>query len=613
MSGRMRDGESWHEKAACKGKGPHRCDGLCDSGSGDDGHIFRAKASAARRLAAPLILLLASIACGQDRAHPLKPPDRSSPRATVRTFLESADAVAAFVAREYMSAPTRQGFHHLRSLVQVAVDCLDLSEAAPATRQKVGSTAAMALYETLSRIDLPPLDEIPGAAEAKELGETARWVIPNTQIAIVRMQGGPHVGEFLFSAATVAHSEEYYRRVQGLPYTRPVPLHNLYDLAVLGGGWFVPFSWVQAMPAWLRTPVLGQSAWKWIAMLLVLGLFGILLRLAIWLSRRGIGNRPFLEALAYLILPVFLLAWVPVMAYLILFQINVFGGVATAVGMATTAMMYFAAAWIAWRLAPVIAEAVIASPRISPESVDAHLIRTCARLLAIVTAAGLLAVGANALGLPLYGIVAGLGVGGLALALAAQPTIENLIGGFSLFADKPVRAGDLCKYGESMGTVETIGIRSTRIRGFDRTITTIPNAALSKMAIVNFAQRDRILIRTVLGVRYETTSDQLRQILAAFREMLLKHPRIASDPLRVRFIGFGASSLDIEIFAYALTQDRAEFFAIQEDVFLRVMDIIEQKGAAVAFPSQTLYLARDSGPAEVDAIQAKPTRPAPGT
>ena len=257
--------------------------------------------------------------------------------------------------------------------------------------------------------------------------------------------------------------------------------------------------------------------------------------------------------------------------------------------------MFLAGAWLSWRIAPVVAEAIIASPRIAPESIDAHLIRICTRLLGMVAGAGLLAVGADRLGIPVYGIIAGLGVGGLAIALAAQPTIENLIGGLSLFADKPIRVGDFCRYGSDEGTVEAIGIRSTRIRGIDRTLTTIPNATLSKMSVVNFAQRDRMLIKSVIGVRYETSPEQLRYLLVKIREMLLGHPRIHPDSARARFIGFGASSLDIEVFAYVTTRDRAEFLGIREDVFLRIMDIVEQSGTGFAFPSQTLYFARDDG------------------
>ncbi|MFN0066377.1 MAG: mechanosensitive ion channel family protein, partial [Limisphaerales bacterium] len=496
-------------------------------------------------IAAWLILLAALAAPGQEPVSPLKPPDRSSPRAALKTFLDSGDAVGAFLARDYLPSPSRAEFNRLVSMGDQLLPALDLSQVPPATRAKAGRVAALALYDVLSRIQLPPTDEIPAADEliAPAGTNATRWVIPNTEITLVRAPSGPHSGEFLFSAETVAKADNFYEQVRGLAYVRPVPLENMRDIVVRGGGWLVPYAWVQAMPAWLLRPLAGQAAWKWIGLALILGTFGLLLRLAYRLSRRGSGERPFLRALAQAVLPAFLLVAVPVVAYLTLAQLNLRGGPATVVELVATAVMYLAGAWIAWRIAPVVAEAIIASPHIAPESVDAHLIRICTRLLGIIAGATLLAVGTDRLGLPVYGIVAGLGVGGLAIALAAQPTIENLIGGLSLFADKSIRVGDYCRCGSDEGTVEAIGIRSTWIRGTDRTLTTIPNAALSKMSVVNFGRRDQTLIQSVIGVRYETGPEQLRHLLVKIRELLLSHPSIEPGSARARFIGFGASSL----------------------------------------------------------------------
>jgi len=206
--------------------------------------------------------------------------------------------------------------------------------------------------------------------------------------------------------------------------------------------------------------------------------------------------------------------------------------------------------------------------------------------------ATLLALGANRLGIPVYGIVAGPGVGGLAIALAAQPTIENLIGGLILYADRPVRVGDFCQFGDKMGTVEAIGLRSVRLRGIDRTVITVPNAEFCQLQLVNFTRRDAILLNTKLQLRYETTPDQLRLVLARLRELLIKHPKVSPDPARVRFVQYGDSSLDLEIFAFVETRDFSEFLAIQEDLNLRIKDIVEASGSAFAFPSQTLYVER---------------------
>jgi MscS family membrane protein len=200
-----------------------------------------------------------------------------------------------------------------------------------------------------------------------------------------------------------------------------------------------------------------------------------------------------------------------------------------------------------------------------------------------------------ALGVNITAALAGLGVGGIAIALAAQRSLENLFGGVSLFADQPVRVGDFFRYGDQVGTVEEIGLRSTRVRTLDRTVVTIPNAEFSNLQLENYASRDQLRLWTMISVRYETTPDQLRYLLAKLREILLAHPRVTDDPARVRFVGFGTYSLDLEIFAYVDTADWSEFLGIREDIYLRFMDAVKSAGTGFAFPSSTTYVGRDEG------------------
>ncbi len=210
-------------------------------------------------------------------------------------------------------------------------------------------------------------------------------------------------------------------------------------------------------------------------------------------------------------------------------------------------------------------------------------------------------------GLNVTGILAGLGIGGLAVALAAQKTVENLFGGVTLILDQPVRVGDFCRFGDRVGTVEEVGLRSTRIRTLDRTVVSIPNGHFASLELENFTVRDRMWLHPTIGVRYETTSDQLRHLLVEIRRMLYAHPRVDSRPARIRFVNFGAYSLDLEIFAYVLTSDYDEFLAIREDIYLRIMDIVDRSGTGFAFPSQTTYFARDPGldTAKQEAAQAQ--------
>lgn len=167
------------------------------------------------------------------------------------------------------------------------------------------------------------------------------WVIPHTEIALVRVLNGPRTGEFLFSPETVARVNDDYERVRLLAYTHPVPMEYWRDILVNGGGWLIPHAWLQSSPAWLRTPLAGQAVWKWIALFLMLGVFMALLRWVYRLSRLGSDERPFLQALAQSTLPGFLLIAAPAIAYLALVQINLIGSVAIAVELVTTAILFW--------------------------------------------------------------------------------------------------------------------------------------------------------------------------------------------------------------------------------------------------------------------------------
>src|SRR5262249_52195758 len=259
----------------------------------------------------------------------------------------------------------------------------------------------------------------------------------------------------------------------------------------------------------------------------------------------------------------------------------------------TKVLLTLAFTWFLIRLIDAMARVTTARWVASGQLAAISVVPLARRALkAFVGLLALLAIFQN-LGFNATGILAGLGVGGLAVALAAQKSIENFFGGLSLIADQPVRVGDMCKFGSQQGVVEDIGLRSTRVRTLDRTVVTIPNADFATMAIENFGTRDRFQLATTIGVRYETTPDQLRWLLVELKKMLLAHPKVSPDPARVRFSNFGPSSLDIEIFAYVTTRDGDEFMAVREDLFLRIMDLVIASGTDFAVPTQLSY-----GPAD---------------
>ena len=183
-------------------------------------------------------------------------------------------------------------------------------------------------------------------------------------------------------------------------------------------------------------------------------------------------------------------------------------------------------------------------------------------------------------------ILAGLGVGGIAIALAAQKTIENFFGGVSVIGDRPVSVGDYCKFGDRGGTIEDIGLRSTRIRTVDRTLVVVPNGIFSAMTLENFSQRDKMLFHVTLNLLRNTTPDQVRELLESLGRILAENKKVETGNVPVRFIGVGAYSLDVEIFVYILTRDGDEFTRIQQDLLLRILDAVADAGTALALPTQ---------------------------
>lgn len=197
-------------------------------------------------------------------------------------------------------------------------------------------------------------------------------------------------------------------------------------------------------------------------------------------------------------------------------------------------------------------------------------------------------------GMNVAGLLAGLGIGGLALAMAAKTTVENMLGGITIAFDRPFKVGDFVKIGALTGTVEEVGLRSTRVRTLDRTVVTIPNSQMVDSHVENFAKRDRIRLLFTVGVQYDSTVDQLRYIIDEINRLLLAHKDVKQEGFRVRFAAFGPSSLDIEILCYISTTDYNYFTVVREELNMRIAGIVETAGAEFAFPSRTIYSGKAS-------------------
>lgn len=251
------------------------------------------------------------------------------------------------------------------------------------------------------------------------------------------------------------------------------------------------------------------------------------------------------------------------------------------------ALLFF---WGIFWLCSVIIDAIVRHLRTRLEtrhrSFSYSVLPLAGRVAKILTLVLIVAAVLSAWGYNTTTLLAGLGIGGIALALASQKTLENLFGSIAVISDRPVSVGDLCKFGDRMGTVEDIGLRSTRIRTPDRTLVTVPNGSFSTMTLENFDRRDKTLFHVILNLRRNTTPDQVRKVLQSITALLKANPKFENGPMPVRFVGIGSYSLNIEIFVYVLTLDGDEFNRIQQDLFLSLMDAVEAAGTELAVPTQ---------------------------
>jgi MscS family membrane protein len=468
---------------------------------------------------------------------------------------------------------------------QAAATYLDLSAIPPARRDVLGPRLARELSVVLERT--LPLD--PDLVNDDPAGDRQDGLAPEVErLGIVPAAAGP---------------------VEILLRRSPGPE---------GGGWRVAPRTVTAVPALyaqsghgtiesvlprplVEVRLLGLALWQWIAVLLL----ALVAWAASWAAVAGLGRMvrrfaarsatPIDDALvAALTGPAragIALAVLAAGVLALALPLPALGVVTTLQKVAVVLVM----AWATLRIVDVLAAVVTGRLAAGGLTAAVAMVPIGSKALKVVVLLFAVLATLQNVGVNVTGLLAGLGIGGLALALAAQKTVENLFGGVSVILDQPVRVGDFCRFGERIGTVEEVGLRSTRVRTLDRTVVSIPNAEFSSLQLENFSRRDRIWLHATLGLRYETTPDQLRHVLGEIHRLLREDPRVDPDPARIRLVGFGAYSLDCEIFAYVLTADYGEFLAIREDIFLRIMDVVTASGTSFAFPSQTLYVGTDAG------------------
>ncbi|WP_230530841.1 mechanosensitive ion channel family protein [Microvirga roseola] len=523
----------------------------------------------------------------------IAPAQTSSPRATLEGFRADVSQATALLMGAYRQNVSEPGVSWSESvsakvaeadaLLAKASRSLDLRDIPPVELEHRRLESVLLLQEVLDRVPLPDPSAVPGDGEIAAKPVPA-WNVPGTEIRIIRIADGPRAGEYLFSSETVLRLEDFYRLIRSEPKLSGVP-GDFYDFFSQSPGHLLPPKWyslVEALPAPLKVEIEGQAVWQWIAFALVTGLaIGAVLGMRSLARGAGSSRSGTVQLLPPMILPGSLAVAALFVRYMTDSQINLTGRVNNGVEEIAQGIAYIAMIWAVLAFSNALAGRLYFS---ATKSIDAHLARAAVRIGGIAVALVLLIYGASHLGIPLAGLLAGLGVGGLAVALAAKPTLENFIGGLILYADRPVRVGDLCRFGNLEGRVEEIGIRSTRIRGLDRTLITIPNATFVNMNIINLTSRDRMPYDRVVGIRAADTA-AIRHEIEAVAALVAEHPKIEPGSVQARLREGHEEKPKVEIHALIATSKWDDFLRIQQEIDLMLRDRMLAAARAEEAPS----------------------------
>jgi MscS family membrane protein len=500
----------------------------------------------------------------------------------------------------------KNGFIHASN----AARYLDLSDVPPVLMDTVAMERLVQLKEVLDRIDIPAMADIPDQQQMTH-NALKRWRLPNTEIDIVLAENGPRAGEYLFSAATVNRLPDFYKLIKDLPY-KPGPGDTLdkmfrtasqdesatvYDgflSSPVGLRHLIPPRWMLNLPQWAKARVLGVATWQWLGLGIGLAAAALIIIVGRWIGRRDASNGEDISASQQwqaLAPPLAVMVGAGLVIPFFASLLRIGGTVRIVLEYVATGALYLGATWLAISVSVLVGELLVASERLTPRSLDSQLIRLGTRLIGLVAAAAILIRCGDELGFPAYSILAGLGVGGLAVALAAQSTIANLIGSMLIALEKPFRVGHLVKISGSEGTVEDVGFRSTRIRTPDNTLVSIPSSTVVNTTVENLTSRTKRRERFFLQVTYDTPRQKLEEVIAGIRQLIVDHPLAEERTCQVRFNNFGESSLDILVIFHLQVASISDELREREAILLGIMNVLEDAGVELAFPTRTLHVA----------------------
>jgi MscS family membrane protein len=256
-------------------------------------------------------------------------------------------------------------------------------------------------------------------------------------------------------------------------------------------------------------------------------------------------------------------------------------------------LLVYGIIWLGMKLAEYLGLIFAHRATVTDSKLDDQLVPFLVDLLKVLVAVvGIFIILSDVFEVNIATLIAGLGVGGIALALASKDSIENLLGSFTIFFDQPFKVGDFVTFGGVTGTIEKVGFRSTRIRTTEKTYVTVPNRNIINTELDNFSERTHRRARFEIGLTYDTTAEQIKKISEDILEVLMTNELTTNDPI-VRFTAFGDSSLNVLVQYLAFTKEYQAYLELNEKINFQIMEIVYKHGASFAFPSQSIYIEKN--------------------
>lgn len=525
---------------------------------------------------------------------PLAPVKTDHPRDTMKSFMDAMN--------DYRKG-VETGDPLLKARLDDAVRTLNLAETPAVDRSSTGERAAVFLKEVIDRIIIINYEYIPDNSGEEPV---QRWRLKDTEIVIAQVQEGKRAGEFLFTPDTVNRASEFYSKVKHMPY-----------LEGSGQGAMYSRPWLEEhMPEWAQQEFLIMLWWQWL--LLCTGIvLGLMLRvvvryvlmsiLKITSKTEGTWDDEIIEALkgpAGLILASGV--W-----YLTVTLMSVEGITHSILAGAVKIILSLSLIWLVYRLTDVLSSYLQKAAEKSESTLDDQLVPLLTRSLKIFVVIFGALVAIQNLGVNVMSVLAGLGIGGLAFALAAKDAVANFFGSLMILFDRPFQVGEWIVVGDKEGTVEEIGFRSTRIRTFYNSVVSIPNSELMNAKIDNMGRREYRRLLAKLGVTYDTSPEKIEAFLEGIKNIIKANPYSNKQNYHVVFNEYGADGLIIMVYMFFKVPDWSNELVERQNILLSILRLAKELGIEFAFPTRTLHIEtfpekkqwRESDPGQPDQLK----------